>query len=144
MNHIELCQQIVERYRTYLETTFYFKDPQLRQSFQNALRSGHLSKGPYLEATPVFRRGRTAVEVFSDVLVDKPDEGFLKLDNRRLYSHQEEAILKAFSDRRNIVVATGTGSGKTESFLYPILLHLYQEFQKGKLGSGQILRHGLP
>ena len=37
---------------------------------------------------------------------------------------------------KNVVVATGTGSGKTEAFLYPILVHLYQEFQAGTLGSG--------
>jgi ATP-dependent helicase YprA (DUF1998 family) len=34
---------------------------------------------------------------------------------------------------RNIVVATGTGSGKTECFLYPILLHLYREHLQGSL-----------
>ena len=34
------------------------------------------------------------------------------------------------------VAATGTGSGKTEAFLLPILLHLYREFQAGMLGPG--------
>ncbi|MBA7581182.1 hypothetical protein ES708_23084 [subsurface metagenome] len=41
-----------------------------------------------------------------------------------------------FSESRNVVVATGTASGKTEAFLYPILLHLYQEFQAGQLEHG--------
>ena len=43
----------------------------------------------------------------------------LPLD-RPLYAHQEQAIRKAAAGR-NLVVATGTGSGKTESFLLPIL-----------------------
>src|SRR5690606_26262794 len=55
--------------------------------------------------------------------------------DRRLYIHQEQAIQHANSGH-NLVVATGTGSGKTESFLLPILLHLYKEFQAGTLGDG--------
>jgi hypothetical protein len=33
MNQIELAREIEERYRRYLKTTFYFKDPDLRASF---------------------------------------------------------------------------------------------------------------
>ena len=40
---------------------------------------------------------------------------------RSLYKHQEKAIRKAVQGR-NLVVATGTGSGKTEAFLIPILV----------------------
>ena len=36
-------------------------------------------------------------------------------------------------DQRNIVVATGTASGKTESFLYPILFELYRQYLAGEL-----------
>ena len=77
MNSIQLAREIEERYQRYLNTTFYFRDPDLRASFENALSSGHLSKGPYLEATPVFRRGRTPRELFSSLLVSEPDGAFL-------------------------------------------------------------------
>ena len=138
MDLVNLAKQVEERYERYLATTFYFKDPILRKSFQEALSSGHLSKGPYLEATPVFKRGRTTHELFGELLTNPPDEGFLKamLGDRPLYLHQEEAIGRVFGEARNVVVATGTASGKTETFLYPVLLHLYQEFQTGQLGPG--------
>ena len=137
MNPIELAREIEKRYQRYLKTTFYFKDRILRDSFEDALTSGHLSKGPYLEATPVFKRGQTPRSMFPDLLGSQPDEGFLEAvqGRRPLYKHQEEAIRRVF-DGHNVVVATGTGSGKTEAFLYPILLHLYQEFQSGNLGPG--------
>ena len=51
---------------------------------------------------------------------------------RPLYVHQERAIRKAV-DGRNLVVATGTGSGKTESFLIPVLNQLLQEEVAGTL-----------
>jgi len=137
MDPIELARQIEERYRRYLETTFYFRDPDLRASFKRALKSGHLRKGPYLEATPVFKKGQTPRSLFRSLLGFQPGEGFLKAaqGKRPLYQHQEEAIQKVFQGH-NVVVATGTGSGKTEAFLYPILLHLYRESQAGKLGPG--------
>src|ERR1700675_1426659 len=42
---------------------------------------------------------------------------------QRLYSHQWEALQIIGNNRRGIIVATGTGSGKTECYLLP-LLHL--------------------
>lgn len=137
MNPIELARQVEERYRRYLKATFYFKDPELRRSFEQALNSGHLSKGPYLEATPVFERTLSPRELFQSLLGEQPDEGFLKAlqGDRPLYRHQQEAICKV-SEGHNVVVATGTGSGKTESFLYPVLLHLYREFKAERLGPG--------
>ena len=68
MNPIELAQRVEERYRRYLKTTFYFKDPELRKSFEEALDSGHLSKGPYLEATPIFKRTETPQTLFPTLL----------------------------------------------------------------------------
>lgn len=137
MNPVDLARVIEERYRRYLQTTFYFKDPVLRQSFQEAASAGHLSKGPYLEATPAFKRGTTPSDLFGELLQNGPDKGFLQgiEGERPLYRHQEQAIRSVFGGH-NVVVATGTGSGKTEAFLYPILLYLYQEFKAGTLGSG--------
>jgi hypothetical protein len=134
MQPIELAKQIEARYRRYLETTFYFRDPELRASFRDALSAGHLSKGPYLEATPVFRRGQAPQTLFPTLLAREADAGFLKaVDGERpLYWHQEEAVRRV-SCGENVVVATGTASGKTEAFIFPILLHLYREFLAGTL-----------
>lgn len=105
----------------------------LRSSFEKQLESGLLRKGPYLEATPVFKRKTTPVSLLSEIIGSKVDEGFLQslsVKTPSLYMHQELAIRKV-SDGRNVIVATGTGSGKTEAFLYPILMDLYREFQAG-------------
>ncbi|MEW5798568.1 MAG: DEAD/DEAH box helicase [Bacteroidota bacterium] len=135
MNPTELATTIEDRYRRYLRTTFYFRDPILRKSFEDALEhEGSLSKGPYLEATPVFKKGKTSRELFKELLGTLPEEGFLKATDKELYLHQEEAIRKVLQGR-NVVVATGTGSGKTEAFLYPILLSLYQDFRQGLFNS---------
>lgn len=136
MDPVSLSHEIEERYKRYLLTTFYFRDPELRKSFEDALNSGRLSNGPYLESTPVFKRVETPAVLFPQLLGQSTDNGFLKsLYEGPLYKHQADAIRK-ISAGKNVVVATGTGSGKTEAFLYPILLHLYKEFKAGKLCPG--------
>ena len=138
MNNMDLTRTIESRYRRYLETLFSFRDPELRESFKKALNSGHLSKGPYLEATPTFKLACTPGELIRNLLGKLPEESFIRGmrgDEFRLYQHQEEAITKVFNGH-NIVVASGTASGKTEAFIYPILLHLYQEYLKRTLCPG--------
>src|SRR5699024_5895272 len=54
---------------------------------------------------------------------------------RTLYLHQQLALETALAGK-NMVVSTGTGSGKTESFLIPILAHLLQEKEEHTLCSG--------
>ena len=46
---------------------------------------------------------------------------------RKLYDHQYDSLKQAFLNRKNIVVTTGTGSGKTECFLLPIISDLVTE-----------------
>ena len=136
LNPVQVAEEIMKSYQLYLRTSFYFRDPELRSSFDSALKSGRLIKGPYLEGTPVFKRGMTP-RALSEELNFPVDEGFLRAINgeRPLYQHQEEAI-RQITAGQNIVVTTGTGSGKTESFLYPILFHLYSQFKQGILGPG--------
>ncbi|HSV73277.1 MAG TPA: DEAD/DEAH box helicase [Chthonomonadales bacterium] len=129
---IEASREIADRYRRYLRTMFYFRDPELRTSFEKALDDWQLVRGPYLEATPVYRRVGAVSEVLREVLGEEIDPGFARaaIGDRPLFSHQEEAI-RRLSSGRNVVVATGTGSGKTEAYLLPILLHLLREQRAG-------------
>ena len=55
--------------------------------------------------------------------------------DRPLYAHQEEAIRKSCNDK-NLVISTGTGSGKTESFLIPILNSITKDIEEGKENRG--------
>jgi DEAD/DEAH box helicase domain-containing protein len=50
-------------------------------------------------------------------------------DRVRLFSHQARALVTALSEeaRHNPVITSGTGSGKTESFLLPVLARLMME-----------------
>ncbi|TYB39726.1 DEAD/DEAH box helicase [Micromonospora sp. AP08] len=140
LDPIATSDAIVATYQRYLRTLVEPKDPRLAAALERAISDAinqEITKGPLLEATPPYVTASTPRELI-DVGVLDPGiatlGGGFDLD-RPLYRHQERAIRKAAAGR-NLVVATGTGSGKTESFLLPILNRIMAERSAGTLGPG--------
>lgn len=132
-NPLHLADELAESIRRYLKASLPISDrfPELRKAFDSALRQPDLLlKGPYIESLPDFIKGCSLRELaegnqallHSDFrIIDE------SLYNRDLHSHQEEALRTIIAERENTIVATGTGSGKTECFLFPILDALLKE-----------------
>lgn len=136
LDALAVGRKIEENYKRYLKTLLSPRDPALALAFDAEIDGSQLlTKGPLLELTPPYARGSSINQLI--------DEGLLHPGLRRinfpqdqpLYVHQEAAIRKVVSGR-NLVVSTGTGSGKTESFLLPILNSLVAESAAGTLGAG--------
>lgn len=131
-------QSISEDYRRYLKTMLQPSNLAIASEFYRAVDDApNLTKGPILQLTPPYAPGQTARELIEEGLLESSFislEGNFKLD-RPLYRHQENALRK-ISDGRNIIVSTGTGSGKTESFLIPIINELLRQQAAGQLGPG--------
>ena len=126
--------RICQRYESYLKTSFFFKDPGLRTSFQTALQQEEtLLKGPYPEPDRGFPTRLTARALARECFPEAVTDLLPALIDPPLYAHQEEGIRAVHQEQRNIVVATGTASGKTETFLYPILFELYRQHLAGEL-----------
>ncbi|EKT76858.1 dead/deah box helicase [Rhodococcus opacus M213] len=126
-------------YKRYLKTLLAPRDPALAAAFDAAIdESTLLTKGPLLELTPPYAPGASLADLVADGTLHR-DFPLLASEslpmNRPLYQHQEAAIRKVVAGR-NLVVSTGTGSGKTESFLLPILNSLIEERANGTLGPG--------
>jgi DEAD/DEAH box helicase domain-containing protein len=93
---------------------------------------GILGQEPLLEPITVYERSTlTLSEASRQLPTGYRDLEFLGRElfpqNVRLYRHQVEALRRAIVDRSDIVVTTGTGSGKTECFLLPLLAQLAGE-----------------
>lgn len=127
--------KIRQRYENYLRTSFFFKDPILRASFKVALqKEGSLLKGPFSEPGRGFETSVPARELAQECFSGESDGLLPALIDRPLYVHQEQAVRRCHIGGENVIVATGTASGKTESFLYPILFELYRQHLAGELG----------
>lgn len=139
LDPLETARQIETNYKRYLKTMLAPRDERLAAAFDAEIDSTRLLlKGPILELTPPYETGATPRELIEQGVLH-PD--FVRLDSpafridQPLYVHQERAIRK-FLAGRNLVVSTGTGSGKTECFLVPILNVLMEEHAEGGLGPG--------
>lgn len=138
LHPINSTQKIREAYQRYLKTIYPFQDESLRQIFWSKLtEQDRLVKGPLLEASPPFRSGKSLADLVNDAVLHP---GFQRLCwpeilpyERPLYVHQEKAVRNVVEHGRNLIVATGTGSGKTESFLIPIFDCLLREQETGTL-----------
>lgn len=131
---------VAAAYRRYLRSLLAPRDPGLAAALDDAVAAAigqGITKGPLLEATPPYAPGASVQELIADGVLHPQCAAFgaaIPAD-RSLYRHQETAIRKAAAGR-NLVVATGTGSGKTESFLLPILDSLLTERAAGTLDPG--------
>lgn len=136
-------ERIQDAFIRYLTSTYSSSDATLRAEFRRALTADpefSLTKGPYVQATPPYAKGLSLAQLVEEQVLH---QGFLRLPetvfpiHRSLYLHQEQAIRKLCAGR-NLIISTGTGSGKTESFLFPILHHLLVEAENGSLPSAGV------
>lgn len=134
---LKTTDHIRQTYIRYLKTIKPFQDESFRDAFASALEEPNmLVKGPLVEIALPYKKGKSIKELVEEGVLspkfaelNSPDLPY----NRPLYEHQVKAIRKAVRER-NLIVATGTGSGKTETFLVPILNYLFREEETGTLG----------
>lgn len=129
---IQSFQNIAKEYKRYLKTVFDIADPDYKKMFHNALENdAYFEKGPYLDVINSFEKGESVKELINEGILD-PDFLKLYLKDVTLYKHQENA-LRQIEKGGNAIVTTGTGSGKTESFLIPIINELMRKKRKEHL-----------
>src|SRR3989304_2997977 len=141
-NPIHLVESLRDTLRRYIATTLPIsrRYPRLGEEFRKCLAQEKLVDGPYIEALPDFEKGQTLSMLLLKNGGFLHDElGRLLHTQRRLHLHQEKAIRRAVEHHENLLVATGTGSGKTEAFLYPIAHALLSDPEPAKPGVRAVL-----
>ena len=128
--------------RDYIEATYHVSDPKLLLQRRRLLdQLGVIHQRPYLESTPRYRPGPSfadlglddaVLEIFNSVSV--PTAGSGRLIHDPPYLHQAASIQETLVRGKSLVVMTGTGSGKTECFLLPILGKLAREAKSDGAG----------
>lgn len=135
----ETIKQLHNSLRDYIEATYHISASALIEQRRQLLEQlGVIHRVPYLESTPRYQSGErfasmkglpnAALEVYATL--SKANEGLPALIYDPPYKHQSEAIRHSLIDGKNLLIMTGTGSGKTESFLLPILGKLAREAAK--------------
>ena len=144
-NPIEASDSIKDEFISYVSTSFHIADRDYAKQFVDELNKKNIiAKGPFLDISDSFETGETIEKLIADgemsplfsELESSVEEGDKEIKlKRKLYLHQQKAIQK-INKNRNLVVTTGTGSGKTECFILPIINHLLREKEEGTLDDG--------
>ena len=131
----ETVKQLHAVLRDYIAATYHISHPGLVAQRQALLdEPGVIHQQPFLESTPRYQTGNTftnldlpapVLEMFG--AVTSASEEHPRLIHDPPYEHQAAAVKKSLVEGRSLVVMTGTGSGKTECFLLPILGKLARE-----------------
>lgn len=132
----QVAQELRDSLIEYIEATYHIGDPALLMQRRTLLEElGVVHQTPYLESTPRYQAGRkfseipelspAAEEVYT--LLATPNAEGKRILYDPPYTHQSAAIEKSLVNDFNLLIMTGTGSGKTESFLMPILGKLAAE-----------------
>lgn len=141
-NPIAFSRELKAVLERYISTTLPIsrRYPRLGREFQNLLAQEDLVQGPYVEALPDFEKGKSLAQLV------KSAGGFLHdglatlpTAQRPLHLHQELALRHAIEGRESFLTATGTGSGKTETFIYPIAHDLLSDPEPDRPGVRALL-----
>jgi len=124
LNPIAFMERVNREFIDYQLTAFPLTDPRLadqaRMLLRGPLSQSPLVQGPYVSLSHSFAAGADLRDLAKAGVVHPALPGLT--DHPTLFAHQEEA-LHALQNDQHVIIATGTGSGKTEAFLYPIFDH---------------------
>ena len=128
-----LVENIKKQVMFYLQSTFDFSDPLVEDAFQRFLEhpENGLFKGPWVQLSRPFRTAEKGERIPFEFEV--PFHPF---------KHQSRSWRRLNSKDRKpqpTIVTTGTGSGKTECFLFPILDHCLRAKSNGQKGIKAII-----
>lgn len=121
-----LATEVAAALREFIVTGFETETAPFKGEFRRLVEEQQdgeaFLKGPYVSVGLPFLIGSAGRDFFSSFATEHPP-----------YAHQELAWQRLASDRRaaNTLVATGTGSGKTECFMYPVLDHCQRAAEPG-------------
>jgi ATP-dependent helicase YprA (DUF1998 family) len=139
----QVAERIQGRLQRYIEAQYHIRDSGfIEERRLLLLEPGSIAQRPFVEVTPSYavcdgfsklKLPQAVRSLLSELLDWDPSIGVYPP-----YRHQADALENYFcegNDGCDLIVATGTGSGKTETFLYSILGSLAIEALAARGGS---------
>lgn len=109
----------------YLKATFGFKDKSVQEAFYRFIadKKDGIFKGPYVSLKLPFVKLTAEQTIPLEIRPDFPPYDHQYKSFQRLHSHDQH-------EPQPTLITTGTSSGKTECFLYPILDYCFKNIHR--------------
>lgn len=132
MDILKFHKKLIDNYKTYIQSFLNIKDPSILKFVDSEIDNKKLWPEPLVQFNPTFEKGRLISDLVNEghlnSEIDKIFTGF------SLYKHQEEAILLG-AKGKEFVVTSGTGSGKSLTYMATIFNHVLNQ---GDLATNKI------
>ncbi len=133
MNVFELREKLIADYSSYVQGFITIKDELIKEMVANELKEGLLWPDPLIQISPFFEAGDSIDDLIKSGTLHSLCERIFRIKKHetdfgkkmQLYRHQTEAIKRA-AQGHNYILTTGTGSGKSLSYIIPIVNHVLQ------------------
>lgn len=135
---LALAKNLQQKFQSYIETDFWALNEDFnaaRKELLNNFEKKAIFQEPWFEIIRTYKSSKKRIDDLTindfNNKLDKEELNFFKQlvksglvdENISLYSHQLKMIQEYWKGK-NLVITTGTGSGKTESFLLPLFSYL--------------------
>ncbi len=121
MDVFKLSENILGQYKSFLSSFIRIKDESIRERVEKALEEGKLLPEPLIQFNPAYEEAGSVEELCkTGMLEEKMGDIF---SGYKLYRHQLEAI-KLGAASQDFVVTSGTGSGKSLTYIATIFNHI--------------------
>lgn len=129
MNIISLYDNLKQSYKSYIDSFVNIKDERILKIVEDAINSEELWPDALIQFNPTFKKGEDVRTLISRGLPLHPDlELFF---SNSFYKHQQEAI-ELGCQEKEFIVTSGTGSGKSRTFMATIFNYILQHQEKCK------------
>ncbi|WP_271394055.1 DEAD/DEAH box helicase [Aequorivita sinensis] len=136
MDAFRTHNQVISEYRSYLESFLNISDDRIKAEVEKAFKEEGFIPQPLIQFNPSFQRDQSLQDLVSQGIVHKNLPG--TFGDFKLYKHQIEAIKKGVNDK-GFIVTSGTGSGKSLTFLATIFNHVFNFGESKPTGIKAIL-----
>jgi ATP-dependent helicase YprA (DUF1998 family) len=125
-----LRNHIIQQYADYTSSFLNILDPDIRQHVDQELSRGRLWPDSLIQLSPAYDQASTVAELVQNSVLHPQCDAIFRAPDRdgtprslKLYRHQRQAIDLAAA-QKHFVVTTGTGSGKSLTYIVPIIDHV--------------------
>src|SRR5438093_13595596 len=117
MNILNFHHKLIDNYKSYIQSFLNIKDPRIEKFVDEQIHEKKLWPEPLVQFNPTFEKGQSLQNLIAEGQLN-PESGniFLGIE---LYRHQEQAI-RLGSKGKEFIVTSGTGSGKSLTYLATI------------------------
>ncbi|MEI6137957.1 MAG: DEAD/DEAH box helicase [Mariniphaga sp.] len=138
MDPFKIYKAVKEQYKSYIQTFQVFQNPVIKAFVEDGVNKRKmLWQEPVIQISKRFKAGDPLA-----VLIEK---GWLHPSCSKVYpnfipyAHQEKSVVVVAHNQQNLVVTTGTGSGKSICFELPIVSYCLEQAAKGAKGIKAII-----